>query len=272
MRFTLSRVSMVLALIPLLAVSAFAQATTTTQGKPAAKVSGFLDVNFGVVFPAKDTFTSSDSYVSYGQTSSWSFEYTVPTMKGIDVAGGALFTPSLGFGIAVSSVGSEAAPKITDTEPNLYWHNDSATDTLVGDTLSKRRETSVHLSFVFKPTAPSSKLQLRIYGGPTYFNVSQDLVSGFWYTETSSYVSIGHTLTITRYEETKATDSAWGFHAGGDFGYFFTKNIGLGGGVRYSWATVRFPDTAKNLGSADDHTQDLSVGGLSLVFGLRVKF
>ena len=96
---------------------------------------------------------------------------------------------------------------------------------------------------------------MRLYGGPTYFSVSQDLIS-------SSLSG----------EPTTASTSAWGYHVGGDFGYFFTKHIGLGGGVRYSGATVTIPDTAKDRFSSEGHTQDVRVGGSSLAFGLRVRF
>ncbi len=247
MRFKLPTVAMIVALTLVLAETAFGQAATTAQAKPAARISAFMDVNFGVVFPAQDAFTSKGSSAHPGTTTSWSYDYTVRTMKGIDVAGGALFTSILGVGIAVSSVGSEAPPTLTFIGP-------SNTTTLVPDWVSRRHETSVHLSFVCQPTARSSKVQVRLYGGPTYFSVSQDLINS------------------TPDGATTASTSAWGYHVGGDFGYFFTKNVGLGGGVRYSGATVTFPDTAKNWYGTGEHTQDLSVGGPSLAFGLRVRF
>jgi hypothetical protein len=102
-------------------------------------------------------------------------------------------------------------------------------------------------------TARSSKVQVRLYGGPTYFSVSQDLINS------------------PPHGATTASTSAWGYHVGGDFGYFFTKHIGLGGGVRYSGATVTIPDTAARY-SSEGQTQDVRVGGTSLVFGLRVRF
>jgi hypothetical protein len=69
-----------------------------------------------------------------------------------------------------------------------------------------------------------------------------------------------------------ASTSAWGYHVGGDIGYFVTKHIGLGGGVRYAGATVTIPDTARVRFSGEKPTQDVRVGGPSLAFGLRVRF
>ena len=62
MRFSLPPVAMILALTLVLAETAFGQAATTAQAKPAARFSAFMDVNFGVVFPAQDAFTSKGSY------------------------------------------------------------------------------------------------------------------------------------------------------------------------------------------------------------------
>ena len=129
------------------------------------------------------------------------------------------------------------------------------TTTLVPDWVSKRHEASVHLSLVFEPTARSSKLQVRLYAGPTYFNVSQDLLGSF-----------------LADEPTTTSASAWGYHAGGDIACFFTRSIGLGGGVRYAGATVTIPDTAMDRFSGEGHKQDVRVGGTSLAFGLRVRF
>jgi len=257
MRFKLPTVAMIVALTLVLAETAFGQAATTAPAKPAARISAFMDVNFGVVFPAQDAFTSKGSYAPpyFNETISWSYDYTVPTMKGIDVAGGVLFTSNLGVGIAVSSVGSEAPPTLTSTGPSSLDFPTFETWTLVPDWVSKRHETSVHLSCVWQPTARSSKLQVRLYGGPTYFSVSQDLLSSFPFSE-----------------PTTASTSAWGYHVGGDIGYFVTKHIGLGGGVRYAGATVTIPDTAMDRFSSEGHTQDVRVGGPSLAFGLRVRF
>ena len=120
MRFKLPTVAMIVALTLVVAETAFGQAATTAQAKPAARISAFMDVNFGVVYPAQDAFTSegSNAHPYFDETISWSYDYTVRTMKGIDVAGGVLFTSNLGVGIAVSSVGSEAPPTLTFTGPS----------------------------------------------------------------------------------------------------------------------------------------------------------
>jgi len=257
MRFKLPTVAMILALTLVHAEKAFGQAATAAQAKPAARISAFIDVNFGAVFPAQDAFTSKGSYALPYFDEAWSrsYDYTVRTMKGIDVSGGVLFTSNLGVGVALSSVGSGAPPTVTSTGPSFEAPYAFQTTTFVPEWESKRHETSVHLSFVFEPTARSSKFQVRLYGGPTYFSVSQDLLDS----------------SLSR-EPTTASTSAWGYHVGGDIGYFFAKHIGLGGGVRYAGATVTIPDTAMDRYSSEGHTQDVRVGGLSLAFGLRVRF
>jgi hypothetical protein len=118
----------------------------------------------------------------------------------------------------------------------------------------------------------STKLQVRLYGGATYFSVKQEVITDFTYDESYSIYNVTHTITITGYTS-KFLDSktAFGFNAGGDVGYFFTKNIGVGGDVRYARASLTIPNSAQDLYQTGQ-TQVISVGGLSLGVGLRARF
>jgi opacity protein-like surface antigen len=57
----------------------------------------------------------------------------------------------------------------------------------------------------------------------------------------------------------------WGYHAGADVSVFFTRSVGVGGGLRYSHANITGfeKDAATTSGVA---------GGVSVVAGVRFRF
>lgn len=65
---------------------------------------------------------------------------------------------------------------------------------------------------------------------------------------------------------------AWGYHAGVDGSYFFSKHVGVGGLLRYSRATVDLENPLQS--SVDDRTakDPFKAGGLRATGGIRVRF
>jgi hypothetical protein len=58
---------------------------------------------------------------------------------------------------------------------------------------------------------------------------------------------------------------AWGFSLGADVGWMFTRNVGLGGMVRYARATVALEPAGRD-------ALDVDVGGAYAGGGVRVVF
>jgi hypothetical protein len=101
-----------------------------------------------------------------------------------------------------------------------------------------------------------------VSGGPTFFNVSQDLVSDVIVTDTYPY----DTAAFSSATVSKVSVGKTGFNVGGDVAYKFSKNVGVGGLIRYSKASVNFPLA----GAASGVTTD--VGGLQAGGGIRFYF
>jgi len=251
---------MALAIIIGGAVSAAAQTRTP---------NGYLDLNFVRLAPAESSFQSTATTQLYNEAASWTFRYEVPGTNGIDIAGGAFFTPTIGIGIAVSHGASEAPPVITATLPHPRYYNASATGTLTGATPSKRTETAVHMQVVFRPKMSNPRLQVRLFGGPSYFSASQQLVTNFRYNQI--WLGSAQQVAITGYDQSDKGGSAWGFNVGGDVAYFFSKTIGVGGMARYAAGSADFPNTAQDI-VASGQTQSIKLGGVAFGFGLRVRF
>jgi hypothetical protein len=108
----------------------------------------------------------------------------------------------------------------------------------------------------------SNRMDLALSAGPSFFSVSQDLVSDVVFSETYPY----DTATFTSATITKATATKIGFNAGADVGIKLSKNFGVGGLVRYSKASVVLPLANATAGISTD------AGGLQAAGGVRFFF
>jgi hypothetical protein len=143
--------------------------------------------------------------------------------------------------------------------PHPFFFNQLRTGTFETEALSAH-EAAVNIPAVWMPPAFGA-LKIMVFGGPTIFRVSQTVVTDLVLDERYPY----DTVTITGVKTGERKSTLVGFHVGGDVGYFFTPSIGVGGGVRYSHAKIKFD-------SDDDVTTEGVAGGLSAVAGLRFRF
>jgi hypothetical protein len=165
---------------------------------------------------------------------------------------------------------SRGYPILTDTEPHPYYFNASATGTLTGTSALDRTETGVHVQAVYRPEI-AGPLQLRVYGGPSYFSVKQQMIDDFTFRQVYGVYTTSNTVTIDSYTWKSVSTTAWGFNVGGDVAYFFTRNLGLGGFVRYAAASATVPNTAQDIAKTGT-TQSVKVGGTAFGVGVRTRF
>lgn len=146
--------------------------------------------------------------------------------------------------------------------------NGIATGTLNGATLLQHLDTGVHVQVFFKPPTREN-LQVLIFGGPSHYTVSQQLVTDISYAQTG--ISTPQTVTITGYRNQQMEASAWGFNAGTDVAFFFRRHVGIGATARYTGGTVQMPDTAAAI-AGHTSTQPVKVVRATIGFGLRLRF
>jgi hypothetical protein len=128
-----------------------------------------------------------------------------------------------------------------------------------------RKEMATHLMIGYWVPV-GAKLDVMLYGGPSFFRLTQDAVSSVTPNEAGA-TSTTVNATVTVAERKK---SVTGFNAGVDATYILWSNdslrIGAGGFVRFSQAStdVQMLDA----GSA----QPTDVGGVQFGFGARIRF
>jgi hypothetical protein len=237
----------------LLAAPSVAQAQTTWQDH--ARVS----INVGIAQPASTTFSATTTKPVYQETAAVNTAYA--TSKGLYFDGGVLIRVKGGFGagVAVSAFSRSDAASVTGTIPHPFFFN---TARAISGTTSplERSETAVHIqaAYVFV----SGRVDVAIAGGPSFFNVSQDLVADATYAEAYPY----DTATFSAATVSKVSATKLGFNAGVDVGVKLSKNVGVGGLIRFSRATVNFPLPNTASGVSTD------VGGIQASGGVRFFF
>jgi hypothetical protein len=102
----------------------------------------------------------------------------------------------------------------------------------------------------------SPKLLLMIFGGPSQFTVRQTVVTAVGFSESFPYDEAQFTsATVSTEEESKT-----GFNVGADVAYYFTRNLGVGGIVRFARASVTFS------------SGEVDAGGVIVGGGVRLRF
>lgn len=183
--------------------------------------------------------------------------YDVGGGLAFDASGSYLVWKQLAVGVGLTLFSTSTPTTINAQVPHPFFFNTprSVTGNFDGD----RSETAVHIQAKWLvPVNP--KMLVTIFGGPSFFSVKQDIVNDFEYSESYPF----DTATFSRAIAASQSESAVGVNVGGDVAYFLTPNVGVGGSVQYSGATVQM--------TVPSGTTDVKAGGLQAGGGLRLRF
>ena len=176
-----------------------------------------------------------------------------------DVSGGVHVGRHLGFGIGVSRFGRSDPVPVSAQAPHPLHFNRHRSIAGMSSPLA-RSETAIHLQARVMAPATDS-VTVTVFGGPTVFNVKQQLVADVRFSHEYPYDAVRFSGAV----HTREAGSSAGFNLGADVAYYLHSNVGLGLLVRYSRAALE-------LHSADDAALDVRAGGLHAAGGLRLRF
>lgn len=223
----------------------------------------WVDVNFGVAFPSDKDFSTHLTRTIFAEPADFDVDYSFPKGPEFDGGAGFMLTPQFGIGISASRSKHEDVPVLTARIPHPFIFNTYGSDSADGDTKLERTESALHIQAMFV-AFESDNSRFRIFGGPTYMKVKNQTVGDFHYNQTFTLVPARNTIEITTYDINECECSGWGFHVGGDYSYFFSPNVGVGGIVRFTRVKVEPVDYSGAF--------DLNAGGVMVGGGLRIKF
>jgi hypothetical protein len=256
------------AALALLPAAALAQGTPAPAPKPApvmrpaarpkTGVRGFLSANVGGLLTAND-FSASGSFDVYQEKATYDTSYKVPSKMAFDIGGGVALWRHLGVAVAVTADQPKGDASLTGSVPHPFFLNKARS---VSGTIPalQHSDTAVHVDAAwFAPVSP--KLLVVAFGGPSFFSVKQDLVSGFRFTDVYPFDA----ATFESASVSSASTSVVGFNAGVDVTYRITRSFGVGGVLRFARATV-------SLSAGSTASTSIDVGGAIASAGVRWVF
>jgi hypothetical protein len=234
-----------------------AQPSTPAHGPARPRVR--ISANAGVQ-PSSIAITSSTTTPVYAENETVTTAYNVGS--GVFFDGGALIRVGGGLhaGVAVSSFMKQNDGDIASTIPHPFFYNTPRAVSGVAGGL-ERSEVVTHVQAAYVIQLGRS-IDIAVSAGPSWFHVSQDLVTGITFAERYPY----DVVTFTAASTASTTADSVGINAGVDVGVKLSKNIGLGGLVRYSHTSVEFPLSGALTSPKSD------AGGFQVGGGLRLYF
>jgi hypothetical protein len=213
---------------------------------------GFVSVNFGGQTQAR-TSVVSGAFGLYDETATFESTIGVGSAGLFDISGGAKVWKNLGVGLAFSRYADVSSADVTMTIPDpLVFDRPVTTTANVSDL--NHSENAVHVSAIWM-LPMSDKIDVMVFGGPSFFSLNKDIVTGFTVQQNTQTVS-----SITTDEK---SGSGTGAHFGFDVSYRIIKNLAAGMLIRYGSASVNVSEVSG--GKVD-------VGGFNYGFGVRVIF
>ena len=173
-----------------------------------------------------------------------------------DVAAGARLWRQLGVGVGVSRLSRSETVGLTGQLPHpFFFDRPRAVDGTEAGVA--REETALHVHARWGiPVSPS--VEVALFGGPTFFSVTQAFITGIDFDQAYPYDTATLTAAMTRTQD----GSTIGFNIGADIAVYFSRWVGVGGLIRFSRSEV-------DLG---DGPTTIAVGGLHTAAGLRLRF
>jgi len=177
-----------------------------------------------------------------------------------DVLGGSHVTRQFAIGVDVSVYVRPDGPTVTAHVPHPFYFSQLREASFTDNDL-KGSEVAIHVPVMWMPPS-QGPLSFAIFAGPSFFHLTQDLVTDLELSQQYPY----DTVTITDTVSKKLHGNAFGFHAGADVSYFFTPSVGVGVTGRFSRATIKFKDDFPEV----ETTGHAGSGTISA--GLRFRF
>ena len=165
----------------------------------------------------------------------------------------------LAVGVGVSLHRRDGGASISARLPHPFLFDQPRRSALNESGLG-RRELASHVPILWM--IPAGRSVVALFGGPTFFNVTQDLIAGVRFDQEYPY---GTATAIEAWRGPRSGTEA-GFHVGAEFAFYFSSRVGLGGMVRYSQGSV---DLSAPGGS---RAVAIEAGGVQTSGGLRLRF
>ena len=208
----------------------------------------------------RDTVRRTFVYRAYGEDARFEENHQTEDEGLFDVGGSLQVWQQLRVVVSYSQLAKADATSLTGSVPHPIAGN-APREIAPQDLSLAHKERAIYVSAAW--VVPIlEQLDVAIFGGPSFFNLTQGIVTGVETSERDgppwAQVVVGG---VTSGEFKK---NGTGIHVGADVSYMVTPTLGLGGFLRFTQGAIDVPSS----GGA----QPLNVGGLQTGVGIRARF
>lgn len=221
---------------------------------------GYLNINFGVE-SGSSSLTDTQNLVIYEEAGTLTSSTKWTSGSLFDAGFGVRVWRNMTVGLAYHMEENDTEGEITGSIPSPIFFNRPRQ--LSQAVTLERKEAAVHL--VLGWVVPfTEKIDVMLFGGPSFFRLEQDAVSEIRIGEGAS----PFTNVVANISREARNKSLTGYNVGADATYIIWSNddlrVGAGGFVRFTKATGDILQLATE--------QETEVGGVQFGFGARIRF
>jgi hypothetical protein len=216
----------------------------------------------GAFEPGDEEFTDDGQFPLYEEAGRLTVSGRSSTGALLDMGVAARVTGRFTLGVSAHRGASADEATVTGQAPHpLFFNRPRSFSVTVPET--KRIEQALHFS-AGALIQLGEKLDVHVYGGPSQFRFSQQVVGDVTISEAgSAFTSVNVTPTVVARKR-----NVWGGHIAADFSYPVAQigngSFRLGAFIRYAQASSEFQVVS--------NTVSTKVGGVQLGGGVRVRF
>jgi opacity protein-like surface antigen len=239
-----------------LAIATVGATPAAAQSHPPPRIE--ISANVGAL-TAASKFEESAAFPSNGgETERLTVDHGVKTALGFDIGAAARIVAQLWVGVQYATSDMKPSASITAVVPHpLLFNAPRTVEGSIND--AAHDEQNVHVDLMY--ALPLGGVGIKVMGGPTFFNVKQDFVSGMTVNETYPF----DTATFGSATTKQSSKTAVGFNSGVDISGPLSSRLAVGALIRYSRGDVKFEDGGIG-------RQTVRVGGLETTAGVRIRF
>ena len=224
---------LVTAIVVVGGVFAGAASNAAAQGATWAD-RGYINVGWGVE-SGSSAMTDSKTSTIYEETATVTSSSTFTSGSLFDVGVGLRIWKNLTVGAAYHQEQNDTDGDVTGSIPSPVFFNRPRA--LSGTEPLDRKEMATHLNIGWVVPI-SAKLDVMVYGGPSFFRLTQDVISNAVQNESgATTTTVPATITIA-----ERSKSVTGFNVGVDATYILWSNdsvsLGAGGFLRFTQAST----------------------------------
>lgn len=219
---------------------------------------GFIAINGGIQAAASD-FTDDFTFIANAEAGTIQATYPSNPPVLFDASAGYRFWGRVGVAVGASYTSSSGPVAVRASVPHpLMLDHDRLVEGEAPD--RSRAESAAHLQLYYE-MMPRGKWRVRLFGGPSYFSLSQDLVANVSVNESYPFDTATFGTAITE----SANGAAIGFNVGADIAWMWSRRAGAGLLVRYAGASI-------DLNAPGSRSVSTDAGGFQVGAGLRFLF